>query len=97
MIWARNSIAVAQGGSGIYTSDNTFKFPEPAQKVTLRVFNNDVIIEASETDPPVFEGTITDEMVVEKGFDSLVFAQDIYGLRVRCPTGSAIINIRAYG
>jgi hypothetical protein len=99
MIYARNQITVPNGGPGLFRSDATFTMPEgePAIKLTCRTYDNDVVVEVTETFPPVFTGDVDAEMELAKGFESLVFATPITAFRFRCAAGTARVTFRAYG
>lgn len=99
MIYARNQISVSASSAGIYKSDATFTMPEgePASKLTVRTYDNDVVVEVSETFPPTFSGDIDSEMELTKGFESLVFVTPVTAFRFRAISGAARVTFRAYG
>lgn len=99
MIYARNQYTVPVGKPGVYGRDATFFLPndQPASKLTVRTYNEDVVVEVSETSPATFSGDIDAEMELKKGFESLVFVTPITGFRFRSLTGIGVVSFRAYG
>lgn len=99
MIYARNDFDVPAGSPGTYSFGATFTLdPErTASKLTVRVREFDVILEVSETQPPVFTGDIDAEIKLRKGFESRTFVTPITGFRFRGDGGIANIDFTAYG
>lgn len=99
MVYARNQVVISVSGGGSYLPANTYTLPEgeEAEKLSVRVYDNDVIMEVSETNPPTFTGDIDSEFLAPKGFSSFVFVTAITGFRVKANSGNARIDFIAYG
>lgn len=87
--------------SGGYAPGATFasnsSSEERIEKLTVKVFGDDVILQPSEEDPVIFTDEATTEIYLEKGFHSLVPITVWTGFRFRKVNANATVNFTAYG
>lgn len=95
MIFGRRKVRVTPN----YSAEATFEFlsNNPVWRMTVAV-TDDVIMEVSESSPPIFVGSMDTEVELDKGTHSLnSFVNEVFGVRFRSVDAEAFLSLRCYG
>jgi hypothetical protein len=86
-------------GSAYDNPGQTTVIPDlPAEKMSVFVFTNDVIMQITESEqqPPPFSNPQQTEMKLYKGFHTIEPLVPFHAVRFRCPAGQATVTMRLY-
>lgn len=96
MIYAGNELSVGPGF--IAGATFTLQVGQVAQKLTIEVLDNDILLEVTDDERSAFSGGVDQLMLLRKGFNSRVFPSPITGWRFKTykNAASARVTFTAY-
>lgn len=94
MIFAKNRQTI----SPQYSPEQSWRLErgQYANKLTIRVRGNPVILGVTEMEEQFFDATVDNEQLLEVGFHSRTFITPVTGWRFRSEAGTANVDFVAY-